>query len=145
MIRYLKQGKPQEDIKAEIQQVTKIVTGIMARRARQHPMDFGHASTFAELVKIPEIQQIAEKFLSLIDYYGICEVEFIQDPRDGKYKLIEVNPRVWGWHTLAIAAGVDLPYLETSFHPHIRQHCYFDKKGNRIVKCKNSKFLFPFH
>jgi len=89
----------------------KVVTGIMARRARQHPMDFGHASTFAELVKIPEIQQIAEKFLSLIDYHGICEVEFIQDPRDGKYKLIEVNPRVWGWHTLAIAAGVDLPYL----------------------------------
>ena len=29
MIRYLKQGKPQEDIKAEIQQVTEIVTGII--------------------------------------------------------------------------------------------------------------------
>ena len=35
----------------------------------------------------------------------------MQDPRDGKYKFIEVNPRIWGWHTLAIAAGVDLPYL----------------------------------
>jgi len=89
----------------------KVVTGIMARRARQHPMDFGHASTFAELVDIPELRNISEKFLNLIGFYGIAEVEFMEDPRDGKYKLIEVNPRVWGWHTLAIGAGVDLPYF----------------------------------
>jgi predicted ATP-grasp superfamily ATP-dependent carboligase len=89
----------------------EVLTSITARRSRQHPMDFGHASTFAELVNIPEIQRIAEHFLSLINYYGIAEVEFMQDPRDGNYKLIEVNPRVWGWHTIAIASGVDLPYL----------------------------------
>jgi predicted ATP-grasp superfamily ATP-dependent carboligase len=35
----------------------------------------------------------------------------MRDPKDGKYKLIEINPRPWGWHTLAIAAGVDLPYM----------------------------------
>ena len=89
----------------------EVLTSIMARRARQHPMDFGHASTFAELVDIPEMQKIAEKFLGLINYYGFAEVEFMQDPRDGNYKLIEVNPRVWGWHTIAIASGVNLPYL----------------------------------
>ncbi|NIO21785.1 MAG: ATP-grasp domain-containing protein [Candidatus Aenigmarchaeota archaeon] len=89
----------------------KTVMSIMARRSRQHPMDFGHASTFAELVDIPEIQRISEKFLRLIDFYGIAEVEFMQDPRNGEYKLIEVNPRVWGWHSLAIGAGVDFPYL----------------------------------
>jgi predicted ATP-grasp superfamily ATP-dependent carboligase len=89
----------------------KVIASIMARRSRQHPMDFGHASTFAELVNIPEIKIISEKFLNIIDYYGIGEVEFMQDPRDGEYKLIELNPRIWGWHTLAIAAGVDLPYL----------------------------------
>jgi predicted ATP-grasp superfamily ATP-dependent carboligase len=89
----------------------KVITGVAGRRARQHPMDFGHASTYVELVDIPELRGISEKFLGLIDYYGIAEVEFMQDPRDNQYKLIEVNPRVWGWHTLAIAAGVDLPYL----------------------------------
>lgn len=88
----------------------KVVTSIMARRARQHPMDFGHASTFAELVHIPEMREIGEKFLRLIGFYGIAEVEFMKDSRNGEFKLIEVNPRVWGWHTLAIAAGIDLPY-----------------------------------
>jgi predicted ATP-grasp superfamily ATP-dependent carboligase len=89
----------------------KVVSGIMAKRSRQHPMDFGHATTFAELVDIPEMQKIAEQFLSLINYYGIAEVEFMKDPQNGEYKLLEVNPRIWGWHSLAIAAGVDLPYI----------------------------------
>lgn len=89
----------------------KVITGVAGRRARQHPMDFGHASTFVELVDLPELKGISEKFLGLINFYGIAEVEFMKDPRDNRYKLIEVNPRVWGWHTLAIAAGLDLPHI----------------------------------
>lgn len=88
----------------------KVLASITARRSRQHPMDFGHASTFAETADIPEIKELAERFLGLIGYYGIAEVEFMHDPRDDRFKLIEVNPRFWGWHALAIAAGVDLPH-----------------------------------
>lgn len=89
----------------------RTIAYVMARRTRQHPMDFGHASTFVEIVDVPEMRTIGERFLSLIDYSGIGEVEFMRDPRDGVYKLLEVNPRFWGWHSLAIAAGIDLPYL----------------------------------
>lgn len=89
----------------------KVITAIMARRARQHPMDFGHASTYAETVEIAEMRNLAEKFLNAIGYYGIGEVEFMYDTRDQVFKLIELNPRIWGWHSLAIAAGADLPYL----------------------------------
>ena len=85
---------------------------VVARRARQHPMDFGHATTYAETVNIPELEEITKKILGAMDYYGLSEVEFMLDPRDRKYKLIEINARPWGWHTLAIAAGVDLPYLQ---------------------------------
>lgn len=84
---------------------------VVARRPRQHPMDFGHATTYAETVDIPHLEKISKKILGLIGYYGLSEVEFMLDPRDGKYKLLEINARPWGWHTLAIAAGVDLPYL----------------------------------
>ncbi len=89
----------------------RVIAGVTARRARQRPMDFGRASTYVELVDIPELRAISEKFLGLINYYGIAEVEFMRDPRDKQYKLLEVNPRVWAWHTLATAAGVDLPYM----------------------------------
>src|SRR5206468_12194190 len=32
-------------------------------------------------------------------------------PRDGRFKLLDMNPRVWGWHSLCGAAGVDFPWL----------------------------------
>lgn len=89
----------------------RVLASITGRRPRQHPMDFGQASTFAETIKIPELEVIGIKFLTAINYYGLTEIEFMRDPRDGKFKLLEVNPRLWGWHTLAIAAGVDLPYI----------------------------------
>lgn len=89
----------------------RVITGVAGKRSRQHPMEFGHASTYVELVNIPELKSIAEKFLGSIDFYGVAEVELMKDPRDNQYKLLEVNPRVWGWHTLAIAAGIDMPYL----------------------------------
>ena len=89
----------------------KFLGKVVARRTRQHPMDFGHATTYAETVDIPELEEIAAKILGQIGYYGLSEVEFMLDPRDGRYKLIEINARPWGWHTLANAAGVDLPYL----------------------------------
>ncbi len=74
-------------------------------------MDFGHATTYAETVDILELEKIAAKILGLIGYYGLSEVEFMFDPRDGRYKLLEINARPWGWHTLAIGSRVDLPYL----------------------------------
>jgi len=84
---------------------------VVARRIRQHPMDFGHATTYAVTVKIPELEKITRMLLQAIGYYGLSEAEFMLDKRDGQFKLIEINPRTWGWHTLAIRAGVDLPYL----------------------------------
>jgi predicted ATP-grasp superfamily ATP-dependent carboligase len=84
---------------------------IVARRTRQHPMDFGHATTYAETTDIPELEESAKKILDAMGYYGLSEVEFMLDQRDGIYKLIEINARPWGWHTLAIGAGVDLPFL----------------------------------
>jgi len=90
----------------------KIIAGISARRLRQHPLEFGHATTYAETVVIPELEDMANKILREIGYYGIAEVEFMMDNRDKTYKFIEINGRVWGWHTLAKAAGINLPYIQ---------------------------------
>lgn len=79
-------------------------------KIREHPMGFG-TGTFAQSVKVPELFEFGERFLKAINYYGISEIEFKKDPRDGQYKLIEMNARTWLWHSLAIRCGVDLPYL----------------------------------
>jgi len=89
----------------------KILAGMAANRLRQHPREFGHATTFAISVDIPELKELAERLLKEIGFYGIAEVEFMRDERLGEYKFIEINGRIWGWHTLAKAAGVNLPDL----------------------------------
>ena len=82
-----------------------------AHRHRQHPSDFGRASTLVETVDLPELAEPSIQFLKAIDYYGLVELEYKQDPEDGTYKLLDVNPRTWGYHTLGREAGVDFPYL----------------------------------
>ncbi|MFZ5516565.1 MAG: ATP-grasp domain-containing protein [Candidatus Zhuqueibacterota bacterium] len=89
----------------------KIAAQVTARRSRQHPMDLGHASTFVETIHIPELEATSARLLNRIGYEGLAEVEYKFDPTTGEYKLLDINTRVWGWHTLAIRAGVDLPYL----------------------------------
>jgi len=84
---------------------------VTARRARQVPMDFGRFSTLVETVDEPRLVEPAIRLLRELRYTGLVEVEFKLDPRDGQYKLLDVNPRVWGWHTLCGRAGVDFPYL----------------------------------
>jgi predicted ATP-grasp superfamily ATP-dependent carboligase len=84
---------------------------LVARRERQHPAEFGRAATYVETVDAPAIEALSERFLKAIDYSGLVEVEYKQDPRDGLYKLLDVNIRTWGFHILGIPAGVDFPYL----------------------------------
>jgi predicted ATP-grasp superfamily ATP-dependent carboligase len=84
---------------------------LLARRQRQHPREFGRAATYVETISLPKVEELAERFLKFIKYYGLVEVEFKLDPRDGEYKLLDVNARTWGFHSLGSAAGVDFPYL----------------------------------
>ena len=89
----------------------KAVGSIVTQRLRQHPREFGRASTYVETVEMPILESLSERFLRAINYYGLVEVEFKLDPRDGQFKLLDVNARTWGYHTLGCAAGVDFPYM----------------------------------
>jgi predicted ATP-grasp superfamily ATP-dependent carboligase len=80
-------------------------------RLRQHPSDLGRASTFVETIEEPALAEQSVRFLSHIGYHGLVELEYKFDPRDGVHKLLDVNARTWGYHTLGPAAGVDFPYL----------------------------------
>jgi predicted ATP-grasp superfamily ATP-dependent carboligase len=82
---------------------------LVARRTRQHPPDFGNATTFAETVNIPILKDMAEKILKRVKYHGLCEVEFKYDKKTKEYKLLEINPRTWKWHSIANRANT--PFL----------------------------------
>jgi D-aspartate ligase len=89
----------------------EIHSSLVARRVRQHPREFGRAATYVETTDLPEIEGLSAEFLKAIDFYGVVELEFKHDNRDGKYKLLDVNARIWGFHILGAAAGVDFAYM----------------------------------
>jgi predicted ATP-grasp superfamily ATP-dependent carboligase len=78
-------------------------TGI---KLREHPIKFGTA-TFTKSTYIEACHRYSEKLLKALGYTGVCEVEYLYDPRSKEYKLIEINPRTWLWVALAKASGVD--------------------------------------
>jgi predicted ATP-grasp superfamily ATP-dependent carboligase len=87
------------------------VASIVARRTRQHPIDFGRSSTFVESIEQDEIEDAASRFLGSFGYSGIAELEFKFDARDRRYKLLDVNGRFWTWNGLGALAGTDFGYL----------------------------------
>jgi len=100
------------------------VATMEAQRWRQHPPEFGRAATFVESVDLPVIVEPTLRFLREIDYYGLAEVEYKLDPRDGKYKLLDVNARTWGFHALSRPSGVDFCYL-----------LFADQIGEAVTRC----------
>jgi predicted ATP-grasp superfamily ATP-dependent carboligase len=102
----------------------RTIASIVVRRSRQHPPEFGRASTFVETVDVPVLAKLSERFLSAINYYGLVELEYKLDPRDGQYKLLDVNARTWGYHSIGLSAGVDFPHL-----------LYLDQVGRSVQSC----------
>jgi len=80
------------------------------KKLRQYPIT-GGVSTYATSVKFPKLVEITEGLLASIGWYGSANVEFKIDQRDNTPKLMEVNPRLWGSLQLAIASGINVPYL----------------------------------
>src|SRR5437588_7649242 len=106
-------GRTQYSLAAYCKEGCALLT-MTARRTRQYPIDFGLSSCFVEAIEVPAIQEPAEKLLAAMHITGMVEVEFKYDQRDAQYKLLDVNLRPWGWHTLCIACGLDFPYIQYS-------------------------------
>jgi D-aspartate ligase len=103
----------------------KALASMVAQRRRQHPLEFGRASTYVMTAENPSLETYGERFLKAIDYYGLVEVEFKFDTRDQQFKLHDVNLRTWGFHSLGALAGVDFPHL-----------LFLDQLGEQVDVCR---------
>jgi len=60
---------------------------------------------------IPVLKDQATRLVEKLGYHGPAQIEFKHDPRDGSYKLLEMNAKFWGTLALSIEAGINFPYL----------------------------------
>jgi predicted ATP-grasp superfamily ATP-dependent carboligase len=89
---------------------SEVRASFVYKRLRSYPVK-GGPSTLRESVQRDDIREIAISLMESLGWTGIAHVEFKIDPRDGKPKLLEVNPRFWGSLQLAIESGIDFPLL----------------------------------
>lgn len=126
-------------------------------KVRWYPVN-GGSSTLNETVNCPDIVANCKKLLEAIGWKGYADIDLIEDTRDGKIKIMEINPRITGSVKICFEAGVNFaklivddflkkdvkPQFEVS-HKFLR-YMHTDvlwllKSPNRF-KCKPSWFSF---
>jgi predicted ATP-grasp superfamily ATP-dependent carboligase len=88
----------------------KLRAYFMHKRLREYPLS-GGPSTLAESIYDPKLKEQGLKILRQLNWHGVAMVEFKKDKNTGEFLLMEINPKFWGSLDLAIASGVDFPYL----------------------------------
>ncbi len=79
-----------------------------ARWSRRWPPVDGAASSAETVAAPPSIVQRAERLLVGLGWRGIFELELLELGH-GRFAPVDLNPRVFGWMTLALRAGANLP------------------------------------
>jgi D-aspartate ligase len=99
---------------------SRCLAGFTGQKLRQHPPYTG-MSTLGEVRDNPEVRALTERLMSAIEYRGIVDMGYRFDARDGRYKLLDVNPRVGATFRLFVATnGMDVVramYLDLTGQP----------------------------
>jgi predicted ATP-grasp superfamily ATP-dependent carboligase len=106
---YIRGGK---QYKAEmvVDRRSEVKAGIVYAKLRYYP-PMGGSSTLDCTVERKDILQIAGKMLKAMGWYGVADLDFIEDPADGIPRLMEINPRYTRTIKIATVSGLDFPYI----------------------------------
>lgn len=80
------------------------------RKLRQDPRLLGNGRVVVAASE-PTVVEQGLALLRGLGSHGLAHVELKRDPRDGLFKLVEVNSRLWQFHSLAAASGVSFPLV----------------------------------
>lgn len=110
----------------------KIKALFVGRRLRGFPAQYGDAS-LVQSDEVPDsvLSEVTE-IVRQLRYQGIAEIEFNQDEVTGQFRLLEVNPRCWGWIGLTDGTDCNVPwiaYQELTGH-HVAGVRYGPKPGS---------------
>lgn len=83
---------------------------LVIEKPRYFPVS-GGTSTANVTIYHPVIKDITRELLEGLKWKGAADIDFIFDPRDGKVKILEINPRVTAGIKIGFAAGIDFADL----------------------------------
>ena len=84
----------------------KELSFITQKMLREKPVS-GGTSTYRVTDRNEEIEDYTRRMLEGMGWHGIIMVEYKYDPRTGRFWFMELNPRLWGAISHAVAADAD--------------------------------------
>ena len=106
----------------------EIISYSIGHKIRQDP-PFAGTITSGRIDNVPQILHLSRKLVKSAKCYGISNIEFKKDERDGQYKLMEINPRSGVWNYSVKASGINLPLISYKD--------YFGESFSKTNKSKN--------
>jgi predicted ATP-grasp superfamily ATP-dependent carboligase len=93
-----------------VDRLGRVCAWFARRRVRTYPEPFGDSSCMKTIPieDARESKAVLERVFQALCYRGVFSAEFKYDGRDGMFKLIEINTRMWGGVSLAVACGVNV-------------------------------------
>ncbi len=108
---YIQEYVPQTGIQYKVDAVmdkNQIVYAAVAySKLRYYPPN-GGSSILNKTEYRPDIIASALNVMKELRWIGLCDFDFITDPKDGIVKLMEINPRFPESYRATVAAGVDM-------------------------------------
>lgn len=86
----------------------KLIAHFLHKRIKEFPIT-GGPSAVAESYFDEKLYDYGKTLCDALNWNGPIMVEFKCDSQNGDYKLIEINPKLWGSLDLTIEAGVNIP------------------------------------
>jgi predicted ATP-grasp superfamily ATP-dependent carboligase len=105
---------------------SKCVLGGTTHRLHQYPVHVGITS-LAVIEQNADVDRAARTFMAALGYRGLVNIGFRYDARDGKYKVIDVNPRL----------GASFRSFVTNNGSDIVQACYRDLTGQSVPQSES--------
>jgi len=95
--------------------------GITGRKIRQYPAYTG-ATSLGICLPNPTVHETTTRWMKALGYKGILDIGYRYDARDGKYKVLDVNPRIGATFRLFVdREGMD-----------VAQALYLDLTGQQV-------------
>jgi predicted ATP-grasp superfamily ATP-dependent carboligase len=99
---------------------SRCVFGLTGKKIRRFPVNTG-VTSLGICIRNETVERTTVEFMKAIGYQGILDIGYRYDQRDGKYKVLDVNPRIGCTFRLFTATnGMDVAralYLHLTGHP----------------------------
>ena len=82
----------------------------VGRKLRTYPAHTGESS-FLELARHDELAALGQELTTRLSLKGVFKMDLKQDPRDGRFYLLEINARCSLWNYLGAVNGMNLPRI----------------------------------